>query len=165
MARKSIHIFRGKVELGFFETDKSVSKIFRLNVRNGIISAEMRLISELRGGSCAGAFTQLIANNQEVCRVEWGFIDTPVKECKANVVGIIGDGDNEVVIRCYKPIGCFLPRTWYITVILTIEYVGKEPEISPPTEKDWKYYVVKYVPWIALALLTGAFIGYTKRRG
>ena len=157
MPRKSFYIFKDeKIEVGWLAGDNSKTKHFSLIVppECEITGISVYMRSEMYGGWCNGAYTRLKINGWEACKVTWGVNDTSPKECRKDVTGIVSKGSNEFTVECHKdPIGCFAPRTWKVTVLLTVEYEGKEPDITPPAP-DWEW-IKQYVPWIAVALVAG----------
>jgi len=165
--RKSIVVFNNEeINIGWFACDASKTKFFRVSVGSDtkINKIEIYLRAEISGGTCCGSYVRFIANNQEVAELDDWCWDEKPRDTWVDGTSIIYVGDNVVTVSCFKPIYCFAPRTYRVTVIVVIDYEGKEPDVTPPSPV-WFENLIWLIPIAVISAIAGIVIGYKARGG
>ena len=132
--------------------------------RTTIISVS--LYCEIRTGS-TNVGANILFNGEEIIKLVSTSI-APVTDVKGtkDITGILRNGTNIINLNLWRIEPVPHEARAYYTALLTLEYTGDEPDVTPPTEQPW---LEKYLPYIivggvGLGALTIIIWGLTRRK-
>jgi len=106
-------------------------------------------------------------NYEEILKI-WSTLLFPEydKEVIKDITGILRNGTNIINLNLWRIEPVPHEARAYYTALLTLEYTGDEPDVTPPTEQPW---LEKYLPYIivggvGLGALTIIIWGLTRRK-